>query len=142
MTHGEANKSLAYTSWSQMIQRCCNTNHKHYHHYGGRGITICPSWKESYSQFLKDMGPRPDGTCLDRIDNSKGYEPGNCRWATQIEQNNNQRTNKFIEFNGKRLTYRQWDRELGFKHGTISARIYRGLDPVTALITFYSTRNR
>lgn len=80
--------SPTYKSWQAMRQRCANQKNTSYSRYGGRGITVCEEW-ESFDVFLKDMGERPEGTSIDRIDNSKGYYPENCRWATQSVQNSN-----------------------------------------------------
>lgn len=81
-----------YRSWSAAKTRCFNPNADNYEHYGGRGITMCADWRDSFETFLADMGPRPAGTSLDRYpDNAGDYEPGNCRWATARQQRANQR---------------------------------------------------
>ena len=84
-------RSPEYSSWNSMKQRCLNPNSKDYANYGGRGISVCDSWQDSFQQFFEDMGIRPEGTTLDRMDNDGNYEPGNCRWATAKEQNSNRR---------------------------------------------------
>jgi hypothetical protein len=77
-----------------MFARCTNPNHKKYDNYGGRGIKICDRWKE-FTNFLNDLGERPPGTTLDRIDSNGNYEPGNCRWATQEQQVANRRKRRY-----------------------------------------------
>ncbi|WP_297111486.1 hypothetical protein [Tessaracoccus sp.] len=93
--------------------------------YGGRGITICDRWS-SFSVFLHDMGVRPDGTSLDRINVNGNYEPENCRWASPVEQSNNTRRNVFVELNGERLTLAEAARKSGVHRATFKYRIYRG----------------
>lgn len=92
LTHGHTISrapSRTYVTWSHMIQRCTNPKRPAYARYGGRGITVCDRWLK-FENFLADMGERPDGKTLDRFPNNKGnYEPGNCRWATVTEQNQN-----------------------------------------------------
>ena len=88
--HGMRN-SVEYRCWRDMIQRCTNLNTKCYPNYGGRGITVCERWRNSFEAFFADMGPRPENLTLDRIENDLGYSPDNCRWATLSEQNANRR---------------------------------------------------
>jgi len=87
--HGQCGTPM-YRAWAQMIQRCTNPDNRHFHNYGGRGITVCDEWK-SFDRFKADMGERPPGLSLDRIDNNRGYSKENCRWATHSQQMRNRR---------------------------------------------------
>lgn len=95
-------RNRTYTTWQSMIQRCRNENCKSYCNYGGRGIRVCERWK-SFSAFAQDMGEKPLGYTIDRINNDGDYEPGNCRWATMKQQNRNCRRNKPVVFEGKTI---------------------------------------
>lgn len=86
--------SQTYNSWKAMRARTCAPTNPRYADYGGRGITVCARWRDSFAAFLEDMGERPADRTLDRIDNDGNYEPGNCRWATASEQQANQRRRK------------------------------------------------
>ncbi len=112
-----------------MKDRCRRPKAMHYAEYGGRGIAVCERWANSFQAFWEDMGPRPEGYTLERTDNSKGYSPENCRWATRTEQANNKRSNRFTTLNGERMTYAQAARATGVTHWTVRRRALRGLDP-------------
>ena len=88
--------TITYNSWNSMKQRCSNPNGNRWELYGGRGITVCDRWRNSFENFLEDMGERPFGTSIDRINVNGNYEPSNCRWATPSEQRYNQTRNVII----------------------------------------------
>jgi len=125
MKHG-MHGTKTYQVWKSMRERCLCKTSRAYNRYGGRGITICERW-ESFENFYADMGDRPEGKTIDRIDNDGPYSPENCRWATDIEQANNKRNNRLLTYKGKTQTVPQWARELGIKTGTIAVRLSRGL---------------
>lgn len=112
-----------YYTWKHIHARCYNPNNKDYHNYGGRGIIVCDRWRESFQNFYDDMGEKPEGMTLDRIDNDGNYEPRNCRWATKVEQANNTRINLKFE-DGTPLTL--WARSNGVKSETARRSYYAG----------------
>jgi hypothetical protein len=137
-THGLARRGHEhplYKTWTGMNRRCrCKTSID-YKNYGGRGITVCHRWRK-FVNFLKDMGPTyKPGLEIERINNSKGYCPKNCRWATRHEQNQNKRNVKPITFNGKTLTKREWSRQIGGNADIIYVRLGRGWSIERALST-------
>lgn len=118
--------SGAYKSWRAMKTRCTNTNQASNIRYAELGF--CADW-ELFENFVRDMGERPHGMTLDRIDNSKGYSKENCRWATIAEQNRNTRQNVFITHNGKTMCMKDWSLETGIPYPTIQDRVKRNLSP-------------
>lgn len=124
--NGKITRSPTYRSWTGIRTRCLNPNDATYQRYGAKGVTMCERWNK-FENFLADMGERPEGKSIDRIDNSKGYEPSNCRWATVQEQSENRAGVRWLEFNGERLTMSGWARKLGFRYpGTIQGRLKNG----------------
>lgn len=127
-THGHSprnsERSRTYRTWANMRTRCSNPNTSVYKHYGGRGISVCPQWS-TFAGFLVDMGERPEGTSLDRIDVNGNYEPNNCRWATNRQQGTNRRDNRIIEFNGRSQTLSEWAEETGIPYSLLQARLNR-----------------
>lgn len=102
--HGETG-TAEYRTWRYMMSRCHNRNAKGFCRYGGRGITVCERWRSSFTNFLADMGARPSSKhSIERDDNEKGYEPGNCRWATAREQARNRRSTTWVKLNGARTS--------------------------------------
>jgi len=122
-THGMS-KTHEAKCWVLMRRRCSNKRDIGYPLYGGRGITVCDSWKYSFKNFITDMGRAPSSShSIDRIDSNKGYCKENCRWATPKEQANNTSRNKFIVYKERRLTLAQWCEELSLPYSTINARL-------------------
>ena len=132
--HGRT-KSTEYKSWSAMKQRCTNTRNAEFYLYGGRGVSVCNRWIDSFENFIKDMGNKPKGMSLDRIDTNGNYCPENCRWATDEQQNNNTRKNKFITHEGKTLSHTQWSKLLGGNPNLVYLRIREGWDDMSAVTT-------
>ena len=117
---GGGRPSKTYTTWMSMITRCRRPHRL----YSDRGISVCDRWSV-FANFLADMGERPDGMTIDRVDSNKNYEPGNCRWATPLEQGNNTRSCRFLTLRGVTKTLRQWSRCLGMSASGIAQRIDR-----------------
>jgi hypothetical protein len=114
--------TTTYVIWCDMRARCQNPRSNRYGRYGARGIRVCERW-ELFDNFLADMGMRPAGLTLDRIDNDGNYSPENCRWASYVEQNNNTPRNRWYEFNGERRTLAQWARHLGINYFALRTRL-------------------
>lgn len=113
-----------YTSWRSMIQRCTNPNNEQYVNYGERGIKVCERWLK-FENFLEDMGKRPPGCTIDRIDNDQGYSQKNCQWATSEQQQRNRRDNLYLTYNKKTQLLTEWAEEYKISHGTLWTRVYR-----------------
>ena len=124
-----------YRAWDNMRTRCLNPNGPEFHNYGGRGIKVCPRWRDSFLAFLEDVGERPSPQhTLDRVDTNGDYEPSNVRWATRKEQARNQRKNRPLTFQGKTQPLAAWAEELGFKPNTLHRRIVtKGIPDSVAL---------
>lgn len=121
--HGYSSSST-YRSWTAMLNRCNNKNNESiYSFYGGRGITVCERW-HSFENFLADMGERPKGLSIDRIDTNGNYEPENCRWATSLEQMSNRRTTRRIEYLSQMVTARELHNLTGLPFNVLSWRIH------------------
>lgn len=117
--------SPTYASWRSMRQRCGNPNDPKYNHYGGRGIAVCEEWR-TFAGFLRDMGERPVGTSLDRIDNDGDYCPANCRWATQSEQCRNMRVTAMVTYRGAPIAVADLADHFGLAHCALKHRIKVG----------------
>lgn len=133
-THGLTD-SGTYTSWVAMKSRCTNPTNPSYPDYGARGISVCDAWRNSFDQFLADMGKRPEGTSIDRINTDGNYEPGNCHWASLVEQANNKKSNVRFEIDGESMTMAEACRCYGASYMLVCRRIRNGVPPHIALTT-------
>lgn len=144
LRHGHASRgrpSGAWRTWRGLFTRCTNRKDPGWKNYGGRGITVCERWRV-FENFLADMGERPAGASIDRINNDGNYEPGNCRWATRIEQNSNTRVAKHLTMNGETRTLSGWARVVGIGAPTIHHRLKVGWSVERALTTPPTGRGR
>lgn len=122
-THGKSGgKDATYNIWAGMIKRCSNPNAHGYSRYGGRGIKVCERWQE-FAAFLEDMGTKPKGYSIERLDIDKGYEPDNCTWIPKGEQSRNKSTSRRITANGQTMLLVDWATQTGIHEATISSRI-------------------
>lgn len=124
-----------YGIWRGMLERCYNIGCDGYPNYGGRGISVCVSWRESFRNFLADVGIAPAGLSLDRINVNGNYEPGNVRWVNQKAQCQNKRNNVNITANGETFCVTEWARRLKCNPCVIFLRLRNGWDPETAVTT-------
>jgi len=128
--------SPEHKAWVAMKARCYTRSNVGYPIYGARGITVCAQWRDSFENFLADMGRKPSPAhSLDRINSAGHYSPENCRWATRLEQSNNMRSNRPLAFNGQTQNVSEWARELGLSKNCILYRLSAGWSVDRALST-------
>jgi hypothetical protein len=143
MSRPKKNHGLSHTpqhiAWQGMVARCTNPNHIGYDRYGGKGIFICTRWL-TYLNYLKDMGERPEGMSIERIDNSKGYNPENCIWATSHTQARNRSQNINLTYNGITMCMRDWSNHLNIPYPTVYDRYRRGKNTEQMLHTKYTRK--
>lgn len=131
--------TATYKSWANMLQRCSNPNNPAYADYGGRGISCCVRW-ESFTNFLADMGIKPNGLTLERIDNEGGYNVENCCWATRTEQNQNRRSRRMLTHGGETLRISEWATRLGIREPKLRERLDRGW-PIDVALTLAPSKH-
>lgn len=135
ITHGES-RTRIYIIWANMINRTSNKKNKSYKNYGGRGITVCEEWKDylTFKKWAFENG-YSDTLTIDRIENDKGYYPGNCRWADKETQNNNKQQSRKLEYKGETKSVEQWAKEYNINRSTLVNRINKGMSIKEALET-------
>lgn len=127
--------TVEYKAWIAIKGRCYSPTHQDFPYYGGRGIRVSDEWLSSYERFRQDMGPRPPGMSIDRIDVNGDYSNGNCRWATDETQANNKRVNRYVEHEGLTLTVAQWAKKQGMSKQCLLERLDAGWSVHAALNT-------
>lgn len=132
-THGMS-KTPTYSTWMSMKRRCLDSRSPNFANYGGRGILICDGWRD-FENFFSEMGVRPKGTTLDRIDNEGNYTAENCRWADTTTQHRNTRTNVNLTYKGRTQCLAAWADEYGIRRNTLQKRIANGWSVHSALNT-------
>lgn len=131
--HGRS-ASPTWKTWRSMLSRAHFGSSKDRSNYLDRGIDVCERWLK-FENFLEDMGERPDGLSLDRVNNERGYSKENCRWATHHQQARNRRTSRLITVKGETMTLAEWCERIGIDRGTVSSRLRAGLTPEQALFS-------
>ena len=134
--HGHAvggKASKTYSKWQGMKTRCYNPNSNRFQYYGGKGIKVCDRWLNSFENFLADMGECPEGMTLDRIDNTKDYEPGNCKWSTLTEQSRHRTNVEQYLIDGRLQCLNQWAKEVGMTFGKVKRKLQAGASIEQAL---------
>lgn len=142
--HGQMG-TTTYTSWRGMIRRCTSEKDSFFASYGGRGILVCDRWLYSFQNFLDDMGHRPKGRTLGRIDNNAGYSLSNCSWETRKQQQINRASVRLLQHSGKCLCIADWARATGLGPSVIRRRLDRGWsveDTLTRPTSAYTTEAR
>lgn len=135
VTHGMS-QAEEYGIWQSIKTRCLNPNDHGFHYYGGRGITICDEWRDSFQAFFDHVGPRPSPLhSIDRKDNNGNYEPGNVWWATFTEQNRNNRNTRLITFRGETRCIAEWGKIFGGERTLVYRRLSRGWSIEKAMTT-------
>lgn len=139
--HG-LSRTRVHRIWKSMLWRCRNKNARCFRNYGGRGIKVCDRW-QAFENFFADMGHPPEGMSIERENNDGDYEPGNCCWATRLEQQRNTRHNRLITFRGETLPISVWAERTGISYAAVRQRISRyGWSPERALTFPRVVRNR
>lgn len=136
-THGQTRGRKVpptYHSWAGMKARCNNPKNSYYKSYGGRGISVCERWL-TYENFFKDMGEKPDGYSIDRIDVNGNYSPENCKWSSLSDQANNKTNNHVITYLNETKTLQEWSKTIGISHGSLLFRIYKAKWPIEKAMT-------
>lgn len=131
-THGLTKKDgktrREYAAWCAMKNRCDNPQNKRFEYYGGRGITVCERWRESFKNFFEDMGERPSKKhSIERDDNDGPYSPNNCSWATKKQQARNRRTSHLVEYDGRRMSLAEACELSGVNYYSAKSRVRAGL---------------
>lgn len=142
ITHG-ARGSDEWKIWSKIKDRCFNPNCKEYPHYGARGVIMCAEWRDDFAAFLAHIGPRPSRDySIERINNAGNYEPGNVRWATDLEQGRNRRNNRLLTVDGVTRCASEWAEVTGIKSATIINRMNKNWEPTAVVGVAPSLSNK